>query len=143
MAVPPGFEPGVSAFGGSNVVHDRDRIGTNLLYCALTPEAPRIAATPGPAASLRLLLEARHRFWIGPAGAGQIAVMLIAVFLQPALHMAVGLMATHRSPLHCCLHRWWPAKVLTLAGLEDRPVVATRAVVWSSRQDSNLHGPHP
>jgi hypothetical protein len=43
--------------------------------------------------------------------------VLVAVFLQSALHMAIGLMATHGASVHGWLHWWWPAQVLTLAWL--------------------------
>jgi hypothetical protein len=121
---------GVSAFGEPSVVHDRDRIGTNLLHCAPTAEAPRIAATPGATAAFRLLLEARHGLRVAPARARQIVVVLIAVFLQPAPHMAIGLVTTHRASVHDWLHRWWPAQVLSLVWLVQETGPSSRRGPW-------------
>jgi hypothetical protein len=108
---------GFSAFGEPSAVHERDQIRTKFLRGALTAKATRIAAAPWAAASFRLFLEACHGFGVGPAGAGQIVVVLVAVFAQPASHVTFCLMATHGASVHDWLHLWRPAQVLTLARL--------------------------
>jgi hypothetical protein len=48
-------------------------------------------------AYLRLLFETSHGARIGPARALQVIVMLVAVFLKPAPHVTLGLMAAQSS----------------------------------------------
>ena len=52
--------------------------------CALITAAPSRAP-------LRLLSEARHGLCVVPAGAVEVAVVLVAVFLQPTTHVPLYL----------------------------------------------------
>ena len=59
-----------------------------------------LIAAPPAATKLWLFLELRHRLFIGPAGATQVVVMLVAILFKPAPHMPVGLVAAKRSRSH-------------------------------------------
>src|ERR1044072_5467924 len=63
------------------------------------PPSPRIATT-WTAACFWLLTKPRHRLRLSPAGTGQIGVMLIAIFFQSTVHMAIRLMPTGSSTMH-------------------------------------------
>jgi hypothetical protein len=64
------------------------------------PLVRALVATAPPAAYLWLLLEAGHRLGIGPTRTIQVVVVLVAIFLQPASHVAFSLVPSESTTAH-------------------------------------------